>query len=240
MNTNSQQQQQAGGPPPQDPIPSIPASHLVHLLVEKAYDDLQSLSSALSMENLDTRREELLAYVRTYRARFLKAYAAVRWLTEFGHRELIADAREALAVAHGHRDKINEAQARSITAAAAAASAASKCRILAVSDYHIALGGGGSGGGGKNATAFVSHALCCVDAATAAAAAVGSGGLVLVLPPHTTPAVAWRARKTLAQTNSLQHLLAVLPHALGPSPPSAAGAPGAAAAAAKAAASPPP
>ncbi|KAG5177443.1 mediator complex subunit MED14-domain-containing protein [Tribonema minus] len=132
------------------------------------------------------------------------------------------------------------AQARSITTAAAA-SAASKCRILAVSEYHIALGGGGaSGGAARNATAFVSHALCCVDVATAAAAAVGSGGLVLVLPPHTTPAVAWRARKTLAQTNSLQHLLAVLPHALGPPPPSAAGAPGAAAAAATSAALPPP
>eukprot|EP00953_Heterococcus_sp_UTEX-ZZ885_P035559 18353-Heterococcus_DN1.PRE.1 len=102
----------APGPPATNPVPSIKASELLHLALDSAYEDLHGLASNLARETLDERREQVLSYVRLHRARFLRAYVAVRWLSEFGHAELTTNARDALRIAHEQRDKINAAQDR--------------------------------------------------------------------------------------------------------------------------------
>jgi Mediator complex subunit MED14 len=100
------------GPPAANPVPSIKASVLLHLALDSAYEDLHGLASNLGRETLDERREQVLSYVRLHRARFLRTYVAIRWLSEFGHTELTTNARDALHIAHEQRDKINAAQDR--------------------------------------------------------------------------------------------------------------------------------
>ncbi|CAM9805548.1 unnamed protein product [Chrysoparadoxa australica] len=99
-------------PPPADPIPCISANELLRLETALAYEDLHRMAATLHQARKDDRREEMQDYVRTNRSRFLKSYVAIRWLSEFGHGELVENARQALTVAHSQRDKINECQDR--------------------------------------------------------------------------------------------------------------------------------
>lgn len=88
------------------PLPILPASELSRRLTASAFHDIRRLANILSRVNLDSRREDLLDYIRSNRARFLKAYAIINWLSG-SHGELVVNASRALAEARSQREQIN-------------------------------------------------------------------------------------------------------------------------------------
>lgn len=90
------------------PLPTLQASELGRRLTASAFHDIRRLASVLSRVNLDSRREDLLDYIRPNRARFLKAYAIISWLSgNHGHGELVVNASRALAEARSQREQID-------------------------------------------------------------------------------------------------------------------------------------
>ncbi|CAM9103499.1 unnamed protein product [Discosporangium mesarthrocarpum] len=92
-----------------DPLPCIDSSDLIRRLTDRAFFDVRRLTHTLHRVNLDERRLQLLDYVREYRARFLKSYVAVRWLSE-SHGTLVSNASEALSLAQSQSDHIDTCQ----------------------------------------------------------------------------------------------------------------------------------
>lgn len=88
------------------PLPCLEASELVRRATDRAFHDVRRLANILSRVNLDTRREDLLDYVRLNRARFVKTYATISWLAG-SHGELVVNASNALAEARSQREKID-------------------------------------------------------------------------------------------------------------------------------------
>lgn len=88
------------------PLPCLEASELVRRATDRAFHDVRRLANILSRVNLDTRREDLLDYVRLNRARFIKTYATISWLAG-SHGELVVNAGNALAEARSQREKID-------------------------------------------------------------------------------------------------------------------------------------
>lgn len=88
------------------PLPILPASELSRKLTASAFHDIRRLANILSRVNLDSRREDLLDYIRSNRARFLKAYAIINWLSG-SHGELVVNASRALAEARSQREQID-------------------------------------------------------------------------------------------------------------------------------------
>lgn len=87
-------------------IPCIEASQLIQRIADRAFHDVRCLANILGRVNLDSRREDLLDYVRLNRARFLKAYAVIKWLA--GRQgELVLNASNALAAAKNQRELID-------------------------------------------------------------------------------------------------------------------------------------
>ncbi len=90
------------------PLPTLQASELGRRLTASAFHDIRRLASVLSHVNLDSRREDLLDYIRPNRARFLKAYTIISWLSgNHGHGELVVNAGRALAEARAQREQID-------------------------------------------------------------------------------------------------------------------------------------
>lgn len=88
------------------PLPCLEASELVRRVTDRAFHDVRRLANILSRVNLDTRREDLLDYVRLNRARFIKTYATISWLAG-SHGELVVNAGNALAEARSQREHID-------------------------------------------------------------------------------------------------------------------------------------
>lgn len=88
------------------PLPILSASELSRRLTASAFHDIRRLANILSRVNLDSRREDLLDYIRSNRARFLKAYAIINWLSG-SHGELVVNASRALAEARSQREQID-------------------------------------------------------------------------------------------------------------------------------------
>lgn len=93
-------------PLPLLPLPCLDASELIGKTTDIAFHDVRSLANILSRVNLDARREDLLDYIRLNRARFMKAYVAVRWLSG-RHGGLVVSASNALAEAQAQRQQID-------------------------------------------------------------------------------------------------------------------------------------
>lgn len=93
------------------PLPILPASELGLRATDRAFHDIRRLANILSRVNLDARREDLLDYIRPNRARFLKAYAIISWLSE-KHGELVVNASSALAEAGSQREQIDTVRDR--------------------------------------------------------------------------------------------------------------------------------
>ena len=90
------------------PLPTLQASELSQRLTASAFHDIRRLASVLSRVNLDSRREDLLDYIRPNRARFLKAYAVISWLSgKHNHGELVVNASRALAEGRSQREQID-------------------------------------------------------------------------------------------------------------------------------------
>lgn len=94
------------------PLPILSASELSQRLTASAFHDIRRLANVLSRVNLDSRREDLLDYIRSNRARFLKAYAIISWLSG-SHKELVVNASTALAEARSQREQIDTVRERS-------------------------------------------------------------------------------------------------------------------------------
>lgn len=88
------------------PLPILQASELGLRATDRAFHDIRRLANILSRVNLDARREDLLDYIRPNRARFLKAYAIISWLSD-KHGELVVNASNALAEAGSQREQID-------------------------------------------------------------------------------------------------------------------------------------
>ncbi|CAM9092784.1 unnamed protein product, partial [Hapterophycus canaliculatus] len=91
------------------PLPILQASELGLRATDRAFHDIRRLANVLSRVNLDARREDLLDYIRPNRARFLKAYAIISWLSE-KHGQLVVNASSALAEAGSQREQIDTCQ----------------------------------------------------------------------------------------------------------------------------------
>ncbi|CAM9108943.1 unnamed protein product [Choristocarpus tenellus] len=94
---------------PFDPLPRIDASELVRRVVDRAFHDVRHLAHTLNRVNLNARREDLLTYVRLCRARFLKTYVAIRWLSDC-HGGIVVKARDVLVEGQSQRDHIDTCQ----------------------------------------------------------------------------------------------------------------------------------
>lgn len=88
------------------PLPCVPVSELSRRATDRAFHDIRRLANILSRVNLDSRREDLLDYIRLNRARLIKAYAVISWLSG-SHGELVANAGNALAEARSQREQID-------------------------------------------------------------------------------------------------------------------------------------
>lgn len=88
------------------PLPCLRVSELGLRLTDRAFHDVRRLANILSRVNLDSRREDLLDYIRLNRARFIKAYAIISWLAG-SHGELVASAGNALTEARSQREQID-------------------------------------------------------------------------------------------------------------------------------------
>ena len=88
------------------PLPCVPVSELSRRATDRAFHDIRRLANILSRVNLDSRREDLLDYIRLNRARLIKAYAVINWLSG-SHGELVANAGNALAEARSQREQID-------------------------------------------------------------------------------------------------------------------------------------
>lgn len=88
------------------PLPCVNASELISKTTDRAFHDVRRLANILSRVNLDARREDLLDYIRLNRARFMRAYVTVRWLSG-RHGELVINASNALAEAQTQREQID-------------------------------------------------------------------------------------------------------------------------------------
>ena len=97
---------QENGETRQPPLPCVEASELVLRATDRAFHDIRRLAHVLGGVNLDSRREDLLDYIRLNRGRFIKAYATISWLSG-GHGELIANAGNALAESRFQREQID-------------------------------------------------------------------------------------------------------------------------------------
>lgn len=93
------------------PLPILPASELSQRLTASAFHDIRRLANILSRVNLDSRREDLLDYIRVNRSRFLKSYAIINWLSG-SHGELVVNASRALAEARSQREQIDTVRER--------------------------------------------------------------------------------------------------------------------------------
>lgn len=97
--------EEAGSAPPSS-LPCLDASDLISRDCGQAFHDVRRLANILSIVNLDSRREDLLDYIRLNRARFIKSYVSVRWLSG-RHGELVVNASNALAEARAQREQID-------------------------------------------------------------------------------------------------------------------------------------
>lgn len=88
------------------PLPCMNASELLSKTTDRAFHDVRRLANILSRVNLDARREDLLDYIRLNRARFMRAYVTVRWLSG-RHGELVVNGSNALAEAQTQREQID-------------------------------------------------------------------------------------------------------------------------------------
>ncbi|CAM9407374.1 unnamed protein product [Ectocarpus sp. 12 AP-2014] len=91
------------------PLSTLLASELCLRQTDRAFHDIRRLANILSRVNHDSRREDLLDYIRSNRARFLKAYAIISWLSG-NYGELVANASNALAEARSQREQIDACQ----------------------------------------------------------------------------------------------------------------------------------
>jgi hypothetical protein len=89
---------------------TVEGAELLKMEVDLAYEELHRLAHTLPRETLQGRREALLSYVRTNRARFVRTLACVRWLVDSGHNELIEKAKSSLSAAEFLRSRINRGQ----------------------------------------------------------------------------------------------------------------------------------
>lgn len=88
------------------PLPCLEASDLVLRATDRAYHDIRRLANILSRVNLDSRREDLLDYIRLNRSRFVKAYATISWLAG-SQGDLVVNASNARAEAQSQREQID-------------------------------------------------------------------------------------------------------------------------------------
>lgn len=95
------------------PLPTLHASELSLRATDRAFHDICRLANTLGHVNLDSRREDLLDYIRPNRARFLKAYAIISWLSG-NHGELVVNASNALAEARSQREQIDTVRAHPV------------------------------------------------------------------------------------------------------------------------------
>lgn len=87
-------------------LPCLEASELIRRVTDRAFHDVRRLANILSRVKLDSRREDLLDYIRLNRARFIKAYATISWLSG-SHGELVVNANNALSEAQAQRQQID-------------------------------------------------------------------------------------------------------------------------------------
>lgn len=91
---------------PLPPLLCLEASELSLRATDRAYHDIRRLANILSRVNLDSRREDLLDYIRLNRARFIKAYATISWLSG-SQGEVVVNTGNALFDVRSQREKID-------------------------------------------------------------------------------------------------------------------------------------
>lgn len=87
-------------------LPCVEGSEVILRATDRAFHDIRRLAHVLSGVNLDSRREDLLDYIRLNRARFIKAHATISWLSG-SHGELVVNAGNALSESRFQREQID-------------------------------------------------------------------------------------------------------------------------------------